>query len=175
MHTVQPQLHVLSGACCPSPAAQHSGLSRAAAQADGYPMDDMTRGEVDSCMRGPAGSVAVLTIAGASADSPHRLVDLERQPLPQPPLHQVLGPAPCTRSLMPETSAALCFGSWPGLKPCLAQRALQAPGPPLLPDAALYSISAHLALLLAQLVMSLSNARVQNSRGHVPIVRPFSC
>ena len=66
--------------------------SRLAAQADGYPMDSMTRTEVEACMRGPSGSVAVLTIAGLAADSPHRLVDLERRALPQPPLQQVRTP-----------------------------------------------------------------------------------
>ena len=68
-------------------------LSRAAAQADGYPMDDMTQSEVEACMRGPSSSIAVLTIAGPSPDSPHRLVDLERRDLPQPPVKQVGGRA----------------------------------------------------------------------------------
>lgn len=52
-------------------------------------MDDMTASEVEACMRGCAGSVAVLTIAGPSPNSPHRLVDLERRALPQPPVQQV--------------------------------------------------------------------------------------
>lgn len=58
-------------------------------------MDDMTASEVEACMRGCAGSVAVLTIAGPSPNSPHRLVDLERRALPQPPVQQVHCTALC--------------------------------------------------------------------------------
>ena len=75
-------------------AASMEALIRAGAQADGYPMDDMTAVEVEACMRGPAGSVAVLTVAGPEPSSPHRLVDLERRSLPQPPVQQVVWHSP---------------------------------------------------------------------------------
>ncbi|KAK9796250.1 hypothetical protein WJX73_002715 [Symbiochloris irregularis] len=67
---------------------------------NGYPMDDMTASEVEACMRGCAGSIAVLTIAGASPNSPHRLVDLERRALPQPPVQQGYVMAPDGQKLM---------------------------------------------------------------------------
>lgn len=76
-------------------------LIRAGTQADGYPMEDMTAAEVESCMRGPSSSVAVLTVAGAASDSPHRLVDLERASLPQPPFDQV--PANLSCACTPNT------------------------------------------------------------------------
>jgi hypothetical protein len=57
--------------------------------ADGYSTDALNRSELLALLRGPSGSATILTISRPGW-SHSRAVYMERRPLPQPPLKEVL-------------------------------------------------------------------------------------
>ncbi|KAK9805537.1 hypothetical protein WJX72_003921 [[Myrmecia] bisecta] len=78
---------LVAAALAESPAEQ-AGIQRGERimEIDGYPADDLTAAEVNSFMRGTAGSSVILTIGAREPNTDMRTLYLERRALPQPPL-----------------------------------------------------------------------------------------
>ena len=67
-----------------------SAVSEGTSAADGYAVDTLNAHEMNELQRGPLGSTVALTIAPSGSRQDPQTVYLERRPLPQPPLKQVV-------------------------------------------------------------------------------------
>lgn len=83
--------------------AEESGIlpGHRLVEIDGYPADLLTPLEIAALMRGPAGSSVMLTMAENVPHSKTWSLDLERRPLPQPPMKSVPSPFTYALSLQP--------------------------------------------------------------------------
>lgn len=67
-----------------------SAVTEGTSAADGYNVDTLNGHEMNELQRGPLGSTVALTIAPSRSQQDSQTVYLERRPLPQPPLKQVM-------------------------------------------------------------------------------------